>query len=79
MAAAEAASQGLPNNLLERLAVEPAFASVPAATLQAELDPQRYTGRSARQVSEFLDDYLAPLLARARPAAAQPEPMELFV
>ena len=79
MAAAEAASQGQPNNLLERLAAEPAFASVPSASLQAELDPQRYTGRSSQQVSEFLDDYLAPLLARARPVAAAPEPMELFV
>ncbi len=79
MAAAEAVSQGQPNMLLERLAGETAFASVPSATLQAELDPERYTGRSARQVREFLEDYLAPLLARARPVAAIAEPMELFV
>jgi adenylosuccinate lyase len=79
MIAAEAASRGQPNNLLERLGAEPAFASVPAATLQAELDPARYTGRSERQVAEFLEDYLTPLLARTRPVAATPEPMELFV
>jgi len=79
MVAAEAASKGEPNNLLERLGAEAAFASVPAATLKAELDPARYTGRSERQVAEFVEDYLTPLLARARPVAATPEPMELFV
>lgn len=79
LAAADAASRGEPNTLLERLGAELAFASVPAATLQAELDPARYTGRSERQVAEFLDDYLTPLLARVRPVAATPEPMELFV
>ena len=79
MTAAEAASRGQPNTLLERLAAEPAFAAVPAATLQAELDPARYTGRSERQVLEFLEEYLTPLLARARAVAATPEPMELFV
>jgi adenylosuccinate lyase len=79
MVAAEAASKGQPNNLLERLGAEAAFASVPAAKLKAELDPARYTGRSERQVAEFIEDYLTPLLARARPVAATPEPMELFV
>jgi adenylosuccinate lyase len=79
MAAAEAASRGQPNTLLERLGAESAFAAVPAAQLQAELDPARYTGRSERQVVEFLEDYLTPLLTRARPVAATPEPMELFV
>jgi len=79
MTAAEAASQGRPNALLDQLAADPAFQAVPSAVLKAELDPQRYTGRSARQVTEFLDDYLAPLLERARPAATTVEPMELFV
>ncbi len=79
MAAAAAASQGQPNDLVDRLAQEPAFAAVGAAALRAELDPEHYTGRSASQVTEFLDDYLGPLLHRARPAATTAEPMELVV
>ena len=69
-AAASEVSNGRPNDLLERLARHPAFAAVPAARMQAELDPARYTGRSAAQVREFLDEYLEPLLARAAAHAA---------
>lgn len=79
LAAAEAVSQGRVNTLLDQLAADPAFAAVPAATLRAELDPRRYTGRAERQVVEFLEEYLRPLLARARPAATVAEPMELLV
>jgi adenylosuccinate lyase len=79
MKAAQAMSLGQPHDLLEGLATEPAFAAVPAKQLKAELEPSRYTGRSEQQVAEFLADYLTPLLARARPVAAKPEPMELFV
>ncbi len=78
-AAADAVSRGATNDLLDRLAADPAFAAVPAAALRAELDPVRYTGRATAQVGEFLEDYLAPLLERARPAARHTERMELFV
>ncbi|HEX6105235.1 MAG TPA: adenylosuccinate lyase [Gemmatimonadales bacterium] len=79
LAVAEATSRGAANDLLERLAADPAFASVPAAALQAELDPARYTGRAAEQVGEFLSEYLGPLLLRARPLAAETETAEVRV
>jgi adenylosuccinate lyase len=71
LAVAEAVSRGAPNDLLERLAADPAFGGVPAGALRAELDPAGYTGRAAEQVGEFLEEYLTPLLERARPLAAE--------
>jgi len=79
LAVAEAVSRGEPNALLERLASDPAFRDVPAATLQAELEPRNYTGRAAQQVGEFVEEYLQPLLQRARPLAAEAEPAEVKV
>jgi len=79
LAVAEAVSRGAPNDLLDRLAADPAFRAVPAAALRAELDPVNYTGRAAQQVSEFLDEYLDPLLRRARPLAVEAEPAEVRV
>jgi adenylosuccinate lyase len=79
LAVAEAVSRGGPNDLLQRLAVDPAFAAVPAADLQAQLEPITYTGRAARQVGEFLEEYLAPLLARARPLSAEAGSAEVRV
>jgi adenylosuccinate lyase len=71
LAVAEGVARGAPNDLLDRLAADPAFAGVPAGDLQAQLDPVAYTGRAGRQVGEFLEEYLRPLLARARPLAAE--------
>ena len=68
---AEAVSRGGVNDLLDRLSLDPAFHAVPAAALRAELEPASYTGRAARQVGEFLDEYLHPLLERSRPLAAE--------
>ena len=68
---AEAVSRGGPNDLLEHLAADPAFRDVPAHALRAELDPASYTGRAEPQVTEFLAEYLHPLLERARPLAAE--------
>jgi adenylosuccinate lyase len=79
LAVAEAMSRGEPNELLSRLAADPAFRGIPAATLQAELEPNRYTGRAAQQVREFREEYLQPLLARARPLAAEAEAAEVVV
>ncbi|HET7600218.1 MAG TPA: adenylosuccinate lyase [Gemmatimonadales bacterium] len=79
LAVAEACSRGAPNDLLDRLAADPAFRGVPADALRAELDPAGYTGRAPEQVSEFLDEYLHPLLARAQPLAAEPEAAEVGV
>jgi adenylosuccinate lyase len=79
LAVAEAVSRGEGNDLLDRLANDPAFGGVPAGALRAELDPVHYTGRAAQQVGEFRDEYLAPLLARARPLAAEAEIAEVRV
>jgi adenylosuccinate lyase len=79
LAVAEAVAQGAPNDLLERLGADSAFADIPAADLRAQLDPVNYTGRATRQVGEFLDEYLRPLLARARPLAAEAGSAEVRV
>lgn len=79
LAVAEAVARGAPNDLLERLAGDPAFAGVDAAALRAELEPARYTGRSREQVGEFIEEYLRPLLARARPLASVPDAAEVRV
>jgi adenylosuccinate lyase len=79
LAAAESVSRGQPNTLLEKLATDPAFARVPATALQAELQPGNYTGRASEQVSEFLEEYLHPLLDRVRPIAPEAEPAEVGV
>jgi adenylosuccinate lyase len=79
LAVAETVSRGQPNDLLERLATDPAFRGVPATALLAELQPSNYTGRASQQVTEFLEEYLQPLLARARPLAAEAEAAEVGV
>jgi adenylosuccinate lyase len=79
LAAADAVSRGEPNLLLDRLASDPAFRGVPAEALRAELDPAYYTGRAPQQVGEFVEEYLTPLLARARPLASEAEPAEVRV
>jgi len=62
-AASDAVAHGAPNDLLERLAADPAFAGVDAAALRAELDPRRYYGRAPEQVQEFLRGPLVALRA----------------
>ena len=79
LAVAEAVAAGGPNDLLERLSADPAFARVPAARLRAELEPARYTGRAEAQVREFLAEQLRPLLEQARPRAAAVEMAEVRV
>jgi adenylosuccinate lyase len=79
LAVAEAVSRGEPNDLLARLAADSAFHGVPTAMLQAELEPGNYTGRAAQQVPEFIEEYLQPLLTRARPLAAEAEAAEVVV
>ncbi len=54
--------KGLPNDLLDRIAADPAF-GLSREALQANLDASRYIGRCPEQVSEFLHDCVAPALA----------------
>ncbi len=65
--------EGVPNDMLGRLAADPAY-PVAIADLQDALDPARFTGRSAQQVSEFLGEIVHPLLeAAGRTEATQEE------
>jgi adenylosuccinate lyase len=50
------------NDMLDRLAADPAF-GVPLEDLQALADPSRFVGRAPAQVTEFLEEVIAPLLA----------------
>ncbi len=52
---------GLPNDLMDRLRADPAFAG---ADFSAALDPAGHVGRAPEQVDEFLAEHLEPLLAR---------------
>ena len=55
-------TDGGDNDLLERLATEPAFAEI-GDELEQLLVPERFTGRAAEQVEEFLAAEVEPLLA----------------
>lgn len=57
-AAAVVKQQGLPNDLLERLAQDEAFHNV---DLRTALDPAQFVGRAPQQVDEFLHDVVAPI------------------
>src|SRR5437867_1750005 len=70
------AERGAPNDLLERLARDPAFRALKVAARPAELDPATYVGRAPRQVDEFLEHVLPATLRRIEavaPAAAAAE------
>ena len=70
------AEQGAANDLLERLAADPAFKRLKVKAVANELEPAAYVGRAPQQVDEFLDDVLPPVLRRievAVPAAATAE------
>jgi adenylosuccinate lyase len=61
-AAAQRVKQdGQPNDLLERLANEPAFQQV---DLSAVLDPMRYVGRAPQQVDQFIGRVVQPIRQR---------------
>jgi adenylosuccinate lyase len=79
LAVAESVARGEPNDLLARLAQDPGFRGVSTSALAAELEPAHYTGRATQQVGEFIDEYLRPLLGRARPLAAEAEAAEVVV
>lgn len=56
--------EGKANDMLERLAADPAF-PVPSADLRAVTDPSRFIGRAAHQVDEFLAEVVQPILVAA--------------
>jgi adenylosuccinate lyase len=64
-----ALERGAPEELLERLARDPAFQALPGALPAAELDPAAYVGRAPSQVDDFLDQVVPPLLHRIEAVA----------
>ena len=58
------AEDGAENDLIARLAADPAFAGTRVAEVGRDLDPLHYVGRSPEQVDEFLHDIVAPILSR---------------
>jgi adenylosuccinate lyase len=64
IAAARALKDGASrNDMLERLAADPAF-GVSIEEMHSTLDPHRFVGRAPEQVDEFLNEVVAPLLVR---------------
>jgi adenylosuccinate lyase len=54
---------GMPNDLMDRIAADEAF-GVTRAELEEDLRPELYVGRAPAQVDEFLEEWVAPVLAR---------------
>jgi adenylosuccinate lyase len=70
-AAAVVKQQGLPNDLLDRLAKDPAFAKVNVAQT---LDPLHFVGRAPEQVDEFIREVVGPIRARYPQSRSQGVP-----
>jgi adenylosuccinate lyase len=58
-AARSVKQEGLPNDLLERLRTDPAFAKL---SLDELIDPRVFVGRAPEQVEEFYNEVVEPLL-----------------
>ena len=70
------AERGAPNDVLDRLAQDPAFRALGVAPEPGELDPAGYVGRAPRQVDEFLEHDVRALMRdieAAAPAATATE------
>lgn len=69
MAAAAAVKlEGLENDLLERIAADPAF-NLTAADIDALMEPALYVGRAPEQVTEFIAEHVKPIVDRYAGAA----------
>lgn len=69
--------EGLPNDLLERIAADPAF-GLTLEEVQAHLDPADYIGCCPQQVDRFLAECIQPVLDRY-PEALRGEGAEIRV
>jgi adenylosuccinate lyase len=76
-AGARVKQEGAANDLLERIAADPAF-GLDKNELDVLLDANLYIGRSPDQVTEFIRDVIQPILD-ARPAGSMPVTAELKV
>jgi adenylosuccinate lyase len=73
------AERGAANDLLERLAHDPAFKTLRVAARDDELDPAAYVGRAPRQVDEFLEQVLPDMLRRIEAVAPAATAAEVTV
>ena len=73
------AEQGAANDLLERLARDPAFKALKVAVRRDELDPAGYVGRAPRQVDDFLNQVVPGVLHRIEAVAPAPAAAEVSV
>jgi len=55
--------QGLPNDLIKRIAADPLF-GLTEDEIMANMDARKYVGRSPEQVTEFLNNDVRPVLTR---------------
>lgn len=53
--------EGGENDLVDRIAADPMF-MITKEEIEATLQPEHFTGRSAEQVDEFLDGFIRPIL-----------------
>ena len=53
--------EGKPNDLLERIAADPAFGTT-MEELQSIMNPRNFVGRAPEQVTEFLNEVIRPIL-----------------
>ena len=59
-AARNVKAEGKDNNLLELIAADPSFNL--SLEEQKTMDPARYVGRAPKQVEEFLEEVIRPIL-----------------
>jgi adenylosuccinate lyase len=64
-AARQVKEEGLPNDLLQRIAGDEAF-GLSLEQLEALMKPEGFTGRAAQQTEEFLEEQVAPILIEYR-------------
>ncbi|HCC34598.1 MAG TPA: adenylosuccinate lyase, partial [Ruminococcaceae bacterium] len=62
-AAGQVKRHGRPNDLIKRIAGDPAFA-LSEEDLISSLDASAYVGRAPEQTEEFVGEYIRPVLAR---------------
>lgn len=64
-AARQVKEEGLPNDLLQRIAGDEAF-GLSLEQLEALMKPEGFTGRASKQTEEFLEEQVAPILIEYR-------------
>ena len=73
------AEQGASNDVLQRLAADPAFQALRLSVAPDELDPAAYVGRAPQQVDEFLDQVIPDMMREIEAVAAAAAPAEVKV